>query len=270
MRSLCISLAGGILFVCLCACKTRDTKGSTPPQSEQKPNIIFVLTDQWRAQATGYNGDPNLREKTPNLDALANQGINFRNAVSVCPVCTPYRAALLTGQFPTTTGMFFNDLQLPAESLSMAELFKEAGYRTCYIGKWHLDGMGRGHFTPPERRQGFDYWKALECSHDYQHLIYYEGESEKMKVWEGYGPYAETEDAVTYIRENARKDEPFLMVLAWGAPHFPHHSAPEDLLQQFRPEDIVLPYYFIKESTNQDLRDFEFQGSELNRKYRRK
>jgi arylsulfatase A-like enzyme len=240
MKIVWISLALSVMLGSLPGCKHKDTGRRAQTETDRKPNVVFVLADQWRAQSTGYNGDPNLMGKTPNLDAIANQGINFRNAVSVCPVCTPYRAALLTGQFPTTTRMFFNDLQLPAGSLTMAELFKEAGYRTCYIGKWHLDGMGRGEYTPPERRQGFDYWKALECSHDYQHLIYYEGESNEMKVWDGYGPYAETEDAISYIRDNARKDEPFLMVLAWGAPHFPHHNAPEDLLRQFRPEDIIL------------------------------
>lgn len=57
------------------------------------PNIVYLLADQWRASATGYNGDPNV--KTPNLDRLAGASVNFRNAISVCPVCTPYRAALL-------------------------------------------------------------------------------------------------------------------------------------------------------------------------------
>ena len=238
MYKLILILAASILF------NQDSDKLAAETQSrnsrESKPNVVFVLTDQWRAQATGYYGDPNLIGKTPHLDDFANRGINFRNAISVCPVCTPYRAALLTGQYPTTTGMFFNDLQLPAESVTMAELFKESGYKTCYIGKWHLDGMGRGEFTPPERRQGFDYWKALECSHEYQHLIYYEGESDEMKVWEGYGPYAETKDAISYIRENANIDEPFLMVLALGAPHFPHHNAPDNLLRQFKEEDIIL------------------------------
>jgi len=240
MRNICVCLAAGFLILCLSGCKTRNTDGSTPSDEEQKPNIIYVLADQWRAQATGYNGDPNLQGKTPNLDEMAARGVHFKNAISVCPVCTPYRAALLTGQFPTTTGMFFNDLQLPPESLTMAKLFKESGYQTSYIGKWHLDGMGRGLYTPPERRQGFDYWKALECTHDYQHQIYYEGESDQAKLWEGYGPYAETEDAIRYIRDNAGNEDPFLMVLAWGAPHFPHFNAPEDMLGQFSPGDIVL------------------------------
>ena len=240
MRKVWINLAAVLVFGLLSGCKYRSTAETTQMQAEKKPNVIYVLADQWRAQATGYNGDPNLIGKTPNLDQMARQGIQFRNAISVCPVCTPYRAALLTGQYPTTTGMFFNDLQLPPESLTMAKLFKESGYRTCYIGKWHLDGMGRDQFTPPERRQGFDYWKALECSHDYQHLIYYEGDSDVKKLWEGYGPYAETEDAISYIRQNARSEEPFLMVLALGTPHFPHHSAPVDLLQEFIEADIIL------------------------------
>jgi len=240
MKIVRIGLTLGILFGLLSGCKTGNKGGIPNSETMQKPNIVYVLADQWRSQATGYNGDPNLMGKTPNLDLMAAQGVHFRNAISACPVCTPYRAALLTGQYPTTTGMFFNDLQLPPESITMAKLFKESGYRTCYIGKWHLDGMGRDQFTPPERRQGFDYWKALECSHDYQQLYYYEGDSDERKIWEGYGPYAETEDAIRYIRDSARNDEPFLMVLAWGAPHFPHHNAPENLLQHFRPEDIIL------------------------------
>ena len=217
-----------------------DTASTAVHEEARKPNIVFVLTDQWRAQATGYSGDPNLIGKTPNLDRIADSGINFRNAISTTPVCTPYRAALLTGQYPTTTGMIFNDLHLPEEAYTMAEMFKESGYATAYIGKWHLDGMMRDRFTPPDRRQGFEYWKALECSHEYNELFYYEGDSPEKKQWDGYGPHAETDDAISYIEKNADGDRPFLMVLSFGAPHFPHHSAPEDMRELFDPEDIVL------------------------------
>jgi arylsulfatase A-like enzyme len=219
---------------------TADTHSTTANNEARKPNIVFVLTDQWRAQATGYSGDPNLIGKTPSLDQIANSGINFENAISTTPVCTPYRAALLTGQYPTTTGMIFNDLHLPEESYTMAEMFKESGYRTAYIGKWHLDGMLRDQFTPRERRQGFDYWKALECSHDYNELFYYQGDNPEKQQWVGYGPYAETEDAIAYIQHNADGGQPFLMVLALGAPHFPYSDTPEETQRLFRPEDIVL------------------------------
>jgi arylsulfatase A-like enzyme len=218
--------------------KTDDKSDRVSPT--KKPNIILILADQWRAQATGYNGDPNLVGKTPNLDRMASQGVHFKNAISVTPVCTPYRAALMTGKYPTTTGMIFNDIHLPEKEITMAEIFRGSGYNTGYIGKWHLDGMGRTSYTPPDRRQGFDYWKALECSHDYNNLIYYEGTSNEKKYWKGYGPYAETQDAISYIREKAGNEKPFLLVLAWGAPHFPHASAPAAFQDQFPQSDIIL------------------------------
>ncbi|MFA9454810.1 MAG: sulfatase [Candidatus Aminicenantaceae bacterium] len=200
------------------------------------PNIVFVLTDQWRAQATGYGGDPNV--KTPYLDALASRSINFESAVSVCPVCTPYRASLMTGRYPLSTGMFMNDLYLPSGELCMAEIFKTAGYQTAYIGKWHLDGHGRDVFIPRDRRQDFDYWKVLECTHEYNESYYYAGDDPTKLMWKGYDAYPQTEDAQEYIREHAEGDRPFLLVIAYGSPHFPHGYAPQEL-QDLYPADSI-------------------------------
>ncbi len=219
--------AGTALSLAVSGCDTGKRIG----KRAGKPNIVFVLTDQWRAQATGYAGDPNV--KTPHLDALAARSINFENAVSVCPVCTPYRASLMTGRYPLSTGMFMNDLYLPSEELCMAEIFKEAGYRTAYIGKWHLDGHGRDVFIPRNRRQGFDYWKAMECTHEYNRSSYYAGDDPTKRMWDGYDAYPQTLDAQYYIREQAKGDKPFLLVLSYGGPHFPHHSAPEELKRQY-------------------------------------
>lgn len=134
--------------------------------ANKAPNILFLLTDQWRAQATGYAGDKNV--KTPHLDTLARESINFVNAVSGMPVCSPYAASLLTGQRPLTHGVFVNDVQLNIESQSIARVLGKSDYDTGYIGKWHIDGRGRSSFIPRQRRQGFQYWKVLECSHRYQ------------------------------------------------------------------------------------------------------
>ncbi len=101
-----VKIAAAAMPVAAVGCQSLASQKS----AMRKPNIVFVLTDQWRAQATGYAGDPNV--KTPNLDALAAKSINFENAVSVCPVCTPYRASLLTGKYPLSKGMFLNDLYL--------------------------------------------------------------------------------------------------------------------------------------------------------------
>ncbi len=248
-----VILTALVLMALSSSCKNNNKK--VIGDLAKKPNIIYVLTDQWRAQATGYNGDPNLIGKTPNLDKIADEGINFKNAISTIAVCTPYRAALLTGQYPTTTGMFLNDLQLPDESYTMAEMFKEGGYNTAYIGKWHLDGMGRAEYTPRERRQGFDYWKGLECSHDYKNLYYYEGDDTTRKVWEGYGPYAETADAISYIGDHANDKVPFLLFLAYGAPHFPYRSTPDEFQPLFKEEDIILPENVTDEHRKKATKD---------------
>jgi arylsulfatase A-like enzyme len=202
----------------------------------QKPNVVYILTDQWRASAFAYAGDPNVQ--TPNLDKFASEAVNFVNAVSVCPVCTPHRASLMTGKYPTSTGMFLNDLSLPSEEICMAEIFKSAGYSTAYLGKWHLDGHGRVLNVEPERRQGFDYWKALECSHDYNHMAYYENKSPEMKYWEGYSPYAISKEAQNYMKEHVSDENPFLLFVSIAAPHFPHANAPEELKALY-PEDKI-------------------------------
>jgi len=201
-----------------------------------KPNIVILLTDQWRATATGYGGDPNV--KTPALDRLAAEGISFRNAVSVCPVCTPYRAALMTGRWPTSTGMFLNDLYLPERELCMAQILKQAGYTTAYIGKWHLDGHGRHSYIPPDRRKGWEYWKAAECDHSYHHSHYYAGTSNEKKFWDGYDAFAQTKDAREYIRQHARQGQPFALMVSFGSPHFPHDTAPQVYKELYPPEKI--------------------------------
>jgi arylsulfatase A-like enzyme len=213
---------------------------TAPGQGDKaiKPNILFILADQWRASAFGYAGDPNV--KTPQIDGLAKQSLNFVNAVSVLPVCTPYRAALMTGRFPTSTGMFLNDLYLPSEELCLGEVFQGAGYDTAYIGKWHLDGHGRKAYIPPARRQGFDYWKVGECDHDYNQSHYYTGNSPEKKFWPGYDSYAQTADAQEYLRGHAQTAKPFVLCVAFGTPHFPHATAPAELKALYPPEKIVL------------------------------
>ncbi len=111
-----------------------------------KPNIVFVFSDQHRAQATGYNG--NEQVITPNIDSLKEESVSFSNAISGSPVCSPYRASLLTGQYPLTHGVFVNDVCLNPNVISVAKVLKKEGYQTAYIGKWHLDGHGRKSFIP--------------------------------------------------------------------------------------------------------------------------
>lgn len=208
--------------------------------SGKKPNIVFVFGDQWRGQATGYSGDPNLQGKTPNLDKLAAESVNLTNAVSTCPVCTPYRASLLTGQYSLTHGLFLNDAPLRNEAVTIAEVCKMSGYATGYVGKWHINAGGRTNYIPTDRRQGFDYWKVLECTHDYNNSPYYAGDDATKRTWEGYDAIAQTCDVQDYIKARAGSNKPFMMMLSWGPPHNPYQTAPEKYRKMFDAKDIKL------------------------------
>ena len=202
----------------------------------KRPNVVFVFADQWRAEAAGYAGNKDVR--TPNLDRLAGESANFENAVSCCPVCSPYRASLLTGQYPLTHGVFLNDVPLKSEAVSLAEVCRRSGYQTAYIGKWHLDGNRRSAFIPRERRQGFEFWKVLGCTHAYNNSFYYGDEDIRLK-WDGYDAIAQTREAQQYVGEHA-DGPPFLLVLSWGPPHDPYATAPEKYRTLFKPESLTL------------------------------
>jgi arylsulfatase A-like enzyme len=201
-----------------------------------RPNVLFVFGDQWRAQATGYAGDPNVR--TPHLDRFAAESLNFTHAVSNCPVCSPWRATLMTGQYPLTHGVFVNDVPVSSDPVYLAECFRDAGYDTAYIGKWHIDGHGRSAYIPPERRKGFETWRVRECTHDYNQSFYY-GEGPEKLWWEGYDAEAQTRAAQAYI-EGHDPARPFLLMLSWGPPHDPYETAPEAFRALYDPETLEL------------------------------
>lgn len=204
-------------------------------QPARRPNVVYLLADQWRAQAMGYAGDPNAR--TPHLDRLAADGVVLATAVSHCPVCSPYRASLMTGLYPVHHGVILNDVRLNPDSASLAKSFKQAGYQTAYIGKWHLDGGDRSLWTPPDRRQRFDFWRSCECTHEYNRSLYY-ADTDKKLYWKGYDALAQTEEAQAYIR--GHRQNPFLLVLSWGTPHNPYGTAPQQYRDRFKPEALRL------------------------------
>ncbi|VAX27074.1 Sulfatase [hydrothermal vent metagenome] len=222
-----------------------------------KPNVVFVFADEWRAQATGFAGDSNAI--TPTIDKLAAESIVFSTAVSNTPVCCPYRASLLTGQYPLTHGVFMNDVPLNPKANTMGKIYKNAGYNTAYIGKWHFDGQCRSCYIPPERRQGFDYWKALDCTHDYNNSIYYANDDTLPSKWPGYDAYYQTLDAQNYIEEHAEDKQPFLLFLSWGPPHDPYQTAPEKNRKKYENKNLQLrPNVPLKdkEKAEHDLRGY--------------
>jgi arylsulfatase A-like enzyme len=138
--------------------------------SQRLPDILWIVTTQWRAQATGYAGDPNAR--TPALDALAASAINFTQAVTPHPFGPFARAALLTGVHSPENGVRDYFDSLPLQSRTIAHELCERGYDTAYFGKWHLWQrdpvaalVGEAHakiIVPPEARGGFEFWEGFE------------------------------------------------------------------------------------------------------------
>ncbi len=202
-----------------------------------KPNVVFLLTDQWRLQALGYAGNSQVR--TPNIDRLAGESLNFRHAISGYSVCCPWRASFLTGQYPLTHGVIVNDVPISGEPTGLGDAFKRAGYNTGFIGKWHVDGRGRRSYIPPERRLGFDYFKALECTHDYNESAYYDNDAPEPRQWDGYDVFAQSADAQAWI-EAQPPETPFLLVLSWGPPHNPYETAPPAFRELYEARDIEL------------------------------
>lgn len=203
-----------------------DAHASIPTAKKHgKPNLVYVFADQLRYSSCGYAGDEYAR--TPNIDRLAAESCNVHQAVSSTPVCAPYRASLMTGKYQSSTGMVINEIRLSPEHRCLGHVLTEGGYRTGYIGKWHLWANQLGHhnlikngFIPPgPYRLGFDgYWAAYNYNHRYFHSPYFLNNAEPH-LRQDYEPDGQTNRAIRFVKEHASGSEPFALFLSWGPPH---------------------------------------------------
>ena len=168
------------------------------PRTARRPNVLFILPDQMRAQALGCMGNRDVR--TPHLDRLASQGVLFQNTLANTPVCCPARAILMTGQYCHQNGMVANDLRLRESHVTLAKVLRGAGYRTGFIGKWHLDGGKRlpGFVPPGPRRQGFEFWAANECSHRHFETQYFRDSPKPIPI-QKFEPEAWTDIGIEFL-----------------------------------------------------------------------
>jgi arylsulfatase A-like enzyme len=185
-----------------------------------KPNIVVVFTDQQRWDTLGVNGCP--LGLTPNLDRLARRGTFFPEATTPQPVCGPARSCLQTGQYATVAGVWRNGLGMRASAPKLAECFRAGGYRTGYIGKWHLsEGTGPAA-VPSANRGGYEDWlgaNAVEMSSGPYSPVLWDGEDRAVRM-AGYRTDAFTDAAIDYVCGRARTPErPFLLYLSFLEPH---------------------------------------------------
>lgn len=193
---------------------------------ERPPNVVLIVSDDQGFGDVDCYGAEDLR--TPNLDALAGSGVRFTQFYTAAPICSPARAALLTGLYPQRAGLANNAYAgtgLPPERTTIAESFREAGYRTALFGKWHLGNV-------PEKsplKQGFDEFFGHKegCIDNYSHFFYWAGPN-RHDLWRNdeehhedgaFFPDLVVREACRFIGEN--RDRPFFLYLPFNLPHYP-------------------------------------------------
>lgn len=207
---------------------------SSSTSTEERPNVLVILVDDAGYNDFGFMGSKDMQ--TPNLDRLASQGVMFTDAHVAATVSSPSRACLITGRYGHRFGYECN-LNDSTNGLSLSEqtiadVFRENGYRTAAIGKWHLGSLDEFH---PNKR-GFDFFYGMKAGgRDY---FYDEKKSDKpgdernlllndkQVKFDGYLTDAFSQKAVEYIKES---DKPFMMYLAYNAVHTPMQATQEDL-----------------------------------------
>ena len=216
----------GILVALTLATCSHDVKPLDAP-----PNIVLLFADDLGYGDLGCYGHPTIR--TPNLDALATEGVRFTSFYAAASSCTPSRAALLTGRYPLRAGLPFvlgpdSEIGLSSEELTLASALKVKGYRTKAVGKWHL-GHAKDEFLPTFH--GFDEYFGLLYSND---MMPPWVQTEKpLQLWRDTEPVEYpvqqstlttryTDEAVRFIEES--QGDPFFLYLAYSMPHVPIHT----------------------------------------------
>jgi len=184
----------------------------------RKPNVIIFFTDQQRWDSTGVHHNP--LELTPNFDRMAQEGTHCFNAYTCQPVCMPARASLQTGKYASEVGCHTNACSIGPDEPTLGHWFRNAGYRTGYIGKWHLC---KEEPVPSQFRRGYDYWlgsNILEFSSDAYDTLMYDNEGKGVEL-PGYRVDALVDDGIRFMQRH--RDEPFFLTISQLEPHHQNH-----------------------------------------------
>jgi arylsulfatase A-like enzyme len=182
-----------------------------PPK---RPNVIVFFTDQQRWDTTGIHGNP--LDLTPNFDRLARGGTDVHYSFTCQPVCGPARMCLQTGMYQNRTGGYRNSIPLRPDQKTLAHYFREAGYKTGYIGKWHL---AKDEPVPVEARGGYEYWLAsniLEFTSDAYRCEVFDNDNQRVRL-PGYRVDGLTDAAIRYV--DAHQHDPFFLFISYIEPH---------------------------------------------------
>ncbi len=200
---------------------------------DRRPNIVFILTDDQRADALGCAGNDVIH--TPNLDALAGRGVRFANAFVTLSICSPSRAACMTGQYNSRNGVTrVGSQRLSSASPRLPRQLRKAGYRTAMLGKWHSGD------TPTEL--GFDESEFFTGNGPYYNRKIRVGD--QVKTVEGFIDDYVADKCIAFINEASREEKPFFLWMCTQVPHMNHKfdwNARPETLQLYADADIQVP-----------------------------
>lgn len=213
-----------LLIQAACACSLMVSTALSA-----QPNIILVMADDMGWGQTGYYNHPVL--KTPNLDAMAANGLRFDRFYAGAANCSPTRATVMTGRTNDRTGVQTHGYPMRPQEKTIAQAVKKAGYQTAHFGKWHLNGL-RGPGAPILKDDirspgafGFDHWLSVTNFFDRNPILSRMGKFEEYK---GDSSEIVVDEAIKFITEQVKADQPFLTVIWYGTPHSPFMASETD------------------------------------------
>jgi arylsulfatase A-like enzyme len=204
-------------------------------EAAKQPNIIFMLSDDQRWDTLGCNGNPVIQ--TPNLDAMAKDGVNFNNSFVTTPICCVSRATMLTGQYMRTHGIRDFEKPFTPEQMAMTYpvLLRKNGYFTGFTGKW---GVGAAAYNYDLYKDDFDFWRG-QIDQDEYWLDGKNGRHQNVRM---------ADDADDFFAQAKKSDKPFCLSISYKAPHGPWDQCQPDILATIRTQDMPVPELFNKEA----------------------
>lgn len=230
------SMGGGALSLFGGTCSS----GILPLRQSKKPNILIICADDLGYGDLGcYGGLSN----TPNLNALAKEGIRLTSCYAGAPNCSPSRAALLTGRFPTRCGIYsyipastklpMHPMHLNGHEVTIARLLKQADYETCHVGKWHLSKLNSDQ--PQPKHHGFDFSFGTDNNAEpsHQNPVNFIRNGVPVGEMEGYSCQIVADEAISWLQKRTKTnpDKPFFLYVAFHEPHVPLASPPGMMAQ---------------------------------------
>jgi arylsulfatase A len=230
---------------CLLALLALPALAAAATAAETAPNVIVFLADDLGNGDLGCYGHPRIQ--TPNLDAFARQGVRLTQCYAASAVCSPSRSAILTGRTPHRNGVYTwitdgSEVHLPIREITLPKLLKQAGYTTCHVGKWHLNGKFNDPAQPQPNDHGYEHWMATQnnASPSHKDPANFVRNGKPVGKLDGFSAPLVVDEAIDWLLTKRDKTKPFFLAVWTHEPHLPIETDPQfqklyaDLPEDFR------------------------------------